>query len=118
MLKVCNTQSCPCKTCRDVQRDFDIKYDGEHVLKVGNGTLQVYCEGMHRNNPKEFLTLQSDPRENYSEIFSKRLRNGRTCPNNGRRQARCPECIDYSASGVTFFKRVRIDIKRMTIIRK
>uniref|UniRef100_A0A7M5V8I3 A disintegrin and metalloproteinase with thrombospondin motifs 9 n=2 Tax=Clytia hemisphaerica TaxID=252671 RepID=A0A7M5V8I3_9CNID len=116
VLKVCNTHSCPRESCRDVQRDFDIKFDGEHTLQVPGGTLSIFCEGMHRNNPKEFITLKSDPRENYSEIFSKRLRNGRSCPNNGRRQQECEDCIDYPASGVTFFKKVRIDIKRMTLI--
>ena len=106
----------------------NIKVDGEHELQLPDQTstgqsgsknkITVFCEGMHRSNPKEFITLKSDPRENYSEIFGKRLRNGRSCPNNGRRQQECPDCIEYRASGVTFFKKVRIDIKRMTLIRK
>lgn len=118
MFKQCNVHNCPCRTCRDVQQNLRVKYDGEHRLELDDQKLTVYCEGMHRNNPKEFITLKSDPRENYSEIYGERLRDGDECPNNGKRQIPCVGCIDYAASGVTFFKKVRIDLRRRTIIRK
>ena len=116
--KVCNTHACPLLSCRNVQRDLGINFDGENTLQVGNQSLVVYCEGMHRDNPKEYITLKADPRENYSEIYGKRLRRGNTCPNKGRRQIPCADCLDYTASGMTFFKKVRLDIRRMRIVCK
>lgn len=114
----CNVYSCPWKSCRDVQQNMQLQFDGEHSLTIDEHKLTVYCEGMHRNNPKEFITLRSDPRENYSEIYGERLRDADKCPNDGKRQIPCVDCIDYATSGVTFFKKIRIDIRRKTIIRK
>ena len=115
--KVCNIHPCPARSCRDVRRNTGIHYDGEHRLLVpGGDMLEVYCEGMSRNNPREFITLKADPKDNYSEIYGKRLRKWNTCPNRGRRLETCDDCIDYAASGLTFFKKVRIDIRRMVLI--
>ena len=73
---------------------------------------------MHRNNPKEYISLMADPKENYAEIYNKRLQQEDLCPDNGTRQISCLNCIDYNASGVTFFKKLRLDIRKMIIIRK
>lgn len=117
-MKVCNTNNCPQRTCRDVKKDLSVTFDGEQILEIGNQTVLVYCEGMHRSNPKEFITLKTDPKENYSEIYGKRLRKKNVCPEKGRRQIPCKNCIDYTASGITYFKKIRIDIRKMTIVRK
>ncbi|XP_047146092.1 A disintegrin and metalloproteinase with thrombospondin motifs 9 isoform X1 [Hydra vulgaris] len=114
--KVCNIQDCPLRTCRDIQKKFSVYSDGEHTLLIKNKTLSIYCEGMHRNNPKEYITLIADKKQNYAEIYNKRLQPGFLCPENGRRQISCPNCFDYAASGVSFFKKLRLDIRNMVII--
>lgn len=115
--KSCNTHTCPAKSCRDIQLQLGISYDGEHQILIGNGDIiDVYCEGMNRNNPREFVTLKADPRDNFSEIYGKRLREFSTCPEGGRRLRKCENCLDYDSSGLTFFKKVRIDVRRMVII--
>uniref|UniRef100_T2M4C5 A disintegrin and metalloproteinase with thrombospondin motifs 9 n=1 Tax=Hydra vulgaris TaxID=6087 RepID=T2M4C5_HYDVU len=114
--KVCNIQDCPLRTCRDIQKKFSVYSDGEHTLLIKNKTLSIYCEGMHRNNPKEYITLIADKKQNYAEIYNKRLQPGFLCPENGRRQISCPNCFDFTASGVSFFKKLRLDIRNMVII--
>ena len=42
--------------------------------------------------PKEYLTLHTGERENYSEIYGKRLMEPNSCPNNGTRDENC-ECV-------------------------
>ena len=115
---VCNINTCPLRTCRDVKENFAVNFDGEQELLFGNSIITVYCEGMQRTNPKEFITLKADREENYSEIYDKRLRKWNVCPNAGNRQNTCKNCIDYTASGITYFKKIRLDIRRMVIVRK
>lgn len=115
-MKVCNTYNCPFASCRDIKVDLNVKFDGEQTLHVGNQSLLVYCEGMHRHNPKEYITLKTDPKENFAEIYGKRLTDSKQCPNGGERQIPCKDCVDYTASGVTFFKKVRFDVKRVAIV--
>ena len=115
---VCNINACPLRSCRDVKENFAVNFDGEQELLFGKSIITVYCEGMQRTNPKEFITLKADPEENYSEIYDKRLRKWNVCPNAGNRQKSCKNCIDYTASGITYFKKIRLDVRRMVIVRK
>ena len=58
---VCNINACPLRSCRDVKENFAVNFDGEQELLFGKSIITVYCEGMQRTNPKEFITLKADP---------------------------------------------------------
>eukprot|EP00794_Sanderia_malayensis_P005938 gene5938-6628_t len=80
-IRACNTHSCPPMSCSDVQLNLGILLDGEHLLMTKEKKyLKVYCEGMGSGRPREYITLKAASTENYSEIYSKRLRNRRSVP--------------------------------------
>ncbi|XP_065066559.1 A disintegrin and metalloproteinase with thrombospondin motifs 9-like [Rhopilema esculentum] len=115
--RVCNAHSCPPMSCRDVQQQQGIFSDGERLLLSRDKKfVKVYCEGMSTNRPREFITLRTGATDNYSEIYGKRLRNRKTCPNNGTKIKHCPNCLEFSSSGTTYFSKIRIDFKRLILI--
>lgn len=38
--------------------------------------LQIYCSGMHLENPKEYLTLVKGEADNFSEVYGYRYKSG------------------------------------------
>ncbi|RUS77628.1 hypothetical protein EGW08_014603, partial [Elysia chlorotica] len=74
---------------------------------------------MRSREPKEYISLTQNTRENYAEVFGKRLREANTCPNDGKRPSEdCAECRhrDYSEAKNATFAKIRIDLPTLTII--
>ena len=59
--------------CKSVQKLSDSKIDGEYELQVFGHDNQItevfiYCDSMHTDNPKEFISLPSGPDKNFVKI--------------------------------------------------
>uniref|UniRef100_A0A915JS95 GON domain-containing protein n=1 Tax=Romanomermis culicivorax TaxID=13658 RepID=A0A915JS95_ROMCU len=95
--------------------------DGVYEVLVHGKRLEVYCRNMNSSMPQEYLPLRSfsginNARRNFAEFYSKRLLYPFTCPFNGNRNDSCicaPE--GSSKSGITFYKKLRLDLKNMKI---
>ncbi|XP_072277315.1 A disintegrin and metalloproteinase with thrombospondin motifs 9 [Pyxicephalus adspersus] len=112
-----NTHDCDLPhSCQDVKRRRGVSEDGEHYIMVEEKIIKVYCSGMQSDNPKEYVTLVSDEVENFSEVFGYRLQNPTECPYNGSRREDCPCRKDYTASGLSTFSKVRLDLTTLQII--
>ncbi|XP_015110053.1 A disintegrin and metalloproteinase with thrombospondin motifs gon-1 isoform X1 [Diachasma alloeum] len=113
----CNQRRCGPLTCLEAQKKFKSTGDGEYTLLIGGKNMSIYCHDMATSEPREYLTLPAGDRENYAEIYDKRLLDPRTCPYNGLRNDSC-ECVTErgTISGRTMFKRVRIDVAKLIII--
>ena len=91
--------------------------DGEYEILLGGRNITVYCHDIN-STAKEFLTLPTGERENYSEVFGLRLINPDSCPNNGSRQS-CPCVTDDSPRvGVTVWTKISLNISSLSINRK
>ena len=92
--------------------------DGEYVIYVRpecNTPMKVYCYGMNTSSPKEFVTLPAGVQNNYAYIYAKRLPHR---PYSARYKCSgLPGAMNYSAAGLTKFRKVRVDLERMAIIR-
>ena len=70
---------------------------------------------MNTSHPKEFITLPAGANRNYAYIYGRRLPHR---PYTAR--YRCsgrPGKVNYSGAGLTKFRKVRLDVARMAIIR-
>ncbi|XP_037388444.1 A disintegrin and metalloproteinase with thrombospondin motifs 9 [Pygocentrus nattereri] len=115
--KTCSNPSCHLPTsCRHVQIQAGVVSDGEQVLSVQGKALKIFCSEMNTDNPKEYITLTSGERENFSEVFGFRLLDPMQCPSNLSRREDCQCRRDYTAAGLSTFTRVRLDLSKMTII--
>ncbi|KAK0098756.1 hypothetical protein PV326_004035 [Microctonus aethiopoides] len=113
----CNQRRCGPLTCLEAKKKFKTIKDGEYILLIGGRNMTIYCHGMTTDEPTEYLTLPSGERENYAEIYDKKLKNLDTCPFNGQRNDNSILVEDVDRiSGRTMFKRVRIDVARLIII--
>ncbi|XP_058791063.1 A disintegrin and metalloproteinase with thrombospondin motifs 9 [Phymastichus coffea] len=114
----CNQKLCVGPTtCLEVQTRLKTNVDGEYTILVGGRYMSIYCHAMDANEPTEYLTLPTGERENYAEIYDKRLRDPTICPYNGIRNDSC-ECADGTdaIAGRTMFKRIRIDVHILHVI--
>ena len=94
-----------------------------HLSRYCYCLFQIYCSGMNTSHPREYINIRSAEKDNYAEVFKKRLRRAATCPSGDARSPSCPDCLrsrDYSRAGVTHFNRVRINItsSHITVISK
>ena len=77
--------------------------------------MKVYCHGMNTSSPKEFLTLPAGVQNNYAYIYAKKLPHR---PYSARYNCSGkPGAMNYSAAGLTKFRKVRVDLTRMAIVR-
>ncbi|XP_044585888.1 A disintegrin and metalloproteinase with thrombospondin motifs 9 isoform X2 [Cotesia glomerata] len=113
----CNQRRCGPLTCLEAQRRLKSTKDGEYTLLIGGKNMSIYCHDMGTSEPREYLTLPAGDRENYAEIYDKRLNDPNTCPFGGQRNDSC-DCFDNrgTVSGRTMFKRVRIDVAKLIIM--
>ncbi|XP_053973328.1 A disintegrin and metalloproteinase with thrombospondin motifs 9-like isoform X2 [Hylaeus volcanicus] len=112
----CNQRKCYPVSCLEAKKYFKTTNDTEYTLIVSGRSMSIYCHGMATSEPKEYLTLVAGPRENYAEIYDKRLIDSRTCPYNGQRNNSCDCATDVGTiSGKTMFKRVRLDPVKLYI---
>ncbi|XP_015608491.1 A disintegrin and metalloproteinase with thrombospondin motifs 20 isoform X2 [Cephus cinctus] len=113
----CNQQRCGFLSCADVKKRFKSARDGEYNLFVGGKKMMIYCHNMISDRPLEYLTLPAGARENYAEIYDKKLLNPHMCPYNGQRNDSCACATDHERiSGKTDFERVRLDVTKLYII--
>lgn len=115
--KACISPACHLPTsCSDIQSQKGLLSDGEQLLIVQGKQLKIYCAGMRTDRPREYVTLRTGDADNFSEVFGFRLNNPTECPYNGSRREDCPCRKDYTASGLSTFSRVRVDLSEMQII--
>ena len=92
--------------------------DGEYEIVLGGKNVSVYCHSMNTSTPKEFISLPSGERENYSEVFGMRLLDPHSCPSNVTRDT-CPCVVDKSPRvGMTVWTKISINITALSINRK
>ena len=60
-------------------------------------------------SPKEFITLESGPENNYAIIYGQRLQDRYSCSGPARAKL-------YAERGTTKFSKVRLDLRTMTVI--
>ena len=91
--------------------------DGEYLIYVRpecNTPMKVYCHGMNTSSPKEFITLPAGVQNNYAYIYAKRLPHR---PYSARYKCSgTPGRMNYTAAGLSRFRKVRVDLSRMAII--
>ena len=76
--------------------------------------MKVYCHGMNTSSPKEFITLPAGVQNNYAYIYAKRLPHR---PYSARYKCSgTPGRMNYTAAGLSRFRKVRVDLSRMAII--
>lgn len=77
--------------------------------------MKVYCHGMNTSSPKEFVTLPAGVQNNYAYIYAKRLPHR---PYSARYKCSGkPGTLNYTEAGLTKFRKVRVDLPRMAIVR-
>ncbi|EDO44376.1 predicted protein, partial [Nematostella vectensis] len=115
--RVCQLIECTPRTCREIQLTSGLQADGEHVLQVQGKLLKIYCHGMTTDDPKEYISLKTGSKDNFAEVYTKKLLDPNQCPSNGKHVDSCA-CYsqDYIDSGSSYFTKLRIDIVKMKII--
>ncbi|XP_015439525.1 PREDICTED: A disintegrin and metalloproteinase with thrombospondin motifs 9 [Dufourea novaeangliae] len=114
----CNQRKCYPISCLDAKDYYRTNIDSEYSLLVGGRNMSIYCHDMSTSQPKEYLTLPAGSRENYAEIYDKRLIDSQSCPYNRWRNNNSCGCATNtgSISGKTMFRRVRIDPIKLYIL--
>lgn len=113
----CYNGPCYASSCKQLKEQTSIRHDGSYKLFVHGRLLEIYCRNMKQSVPQEFLTLLAGDSENYSEIYSYRLKRTKTCPNNGTRQEPCDDCrySPYRIAGKTSFTKLKMDILTLKV---
>lgn len=125
----CNQKRCTTlKSCLDIKRHLQTSTDAEYEISIPNAharnrnhrrfIVKVYCFHMNTDAPKEFISLPNDGRDNYAEVYDKRLIDAETCPFNGQRNDNYCDCIlsDSGLAGLTVFRKIRLNITTMQLI--
>ncbi|KAG1667923.1 A disintegrin and metalloproteinase with thrombospondin motifs 9 [Nymphon striatum] len=115
--RICWLRPCAMMNCKDVQKRLYNYRDGEYYLFVQGKKVKMYCASMNTSSPREYITLASGQTENYSEIYSKRLLQPKSCPANGQRDENCACRNDYKLrAGFTSFRKIRLNITTLQVI--
>ena len=92
--------------------------DGEYLIYATtkcNNPIKVYCFAMNSSYPKEFITLSAGADKNYAYVYGRRLP---FRPYSARYRCRGkPGYHDYSAAVLTKFRKLRLDLSRLAIVR-
>ncbi|CAG0917322.1 unnamed protein product [Notodromas monacha] len=114
----CNRRPCGYYSCSEVKRLQNVTMDGDQILTVGGRNATFYCYGMSTDSPAEYLTLITGERENYAEIYNKRLIQPETCPDGGNRRENCA-CFEEDdkkqRAGLTVFSRIRVNVTSLRV---
>lgn len=117
--KPCYLKPCYVSSCGELKEQMSVMTDGEYSLYIQGTFLEVYCHRM-RSQPVEYITLPAGEKENYSEVYDKRLRQPDTCPGNGTRvnASSCGNCLakPYRRAGLTSYSKIRINITSLRVI--
>ncbi|XP_062522651.1 A disintegrin and metalloproteinase with thrombospondin motifs 20-like isoform X2 [Corticium candelabrum] len=111
----CSGNVCPqnesASSCAAWQRK-GFRDDGEYTINKQGKILQLYCYGMAKGNPLEYLTLPSGPSKNFGHIYSYQWNKAiAPCPVNYTRL----NFINYTDRGSSQFSKVRIHLNSMEI---
>ncbi|XP_064632863.1 A disintegrin and metalloproteinase with thrombospondin motifs 9-like [Lineus longissimus] len=115
--KLCYLRPCYANSCKELRSMTSIRQDGHYRLIIQGHLAEVYCKGMKRSGPIEYISLKAGWEGNYAEVYGKRLLNYSSCPYNGARNINC-DCAksEYTRSGFTGYSKVRLDLKTMRLI--
>lgn len=104
------------RSCKEVKQQLKTTQNKEYMLQINGRPAKVYCYKMDMREPEEFVSLKAG-RENFAEIYDRRLRDLESCPYYGERNDDC-DCvqISFERSGHTVFWKVRLNITSMQII--
>ena len=96
---------------------LNIYEDGEQNIVLGGRNVTVHCHNMNTTTPREYLTLPTGEKENYSEVFGMRLMSPDTCPQNASRDS-CP-CVqdDSPRVGMSVWTKINLNITSLSINR-
>ena len=105
-------------SCTGLKSAGIAKSDGEYLIYQRPECtipIKVYCHGLNTSQPKEYLTLPAGGDDNYAFIYAKRLLRR---PYSARYKCSGPTGeLDYSSAGKTKFRKLRIDLTTMRVIR-
>ena len=91
-------------SCQALKEKGLASIDGEYLINPSNtcdSPIKVHCYGMNTESPKEYITLQSGPLNNYAIVYDKRM------PLDDKYQCSSePSNIVYSKAGNTRFRKV------------
>ncbi|CAH1132157.1 unnamed protein product [Ceutorhynchus assimilis] len=112
----CNQWMCLYKSCRDIQHYMRTKENKDYMVSLRGRPVNVYCYKMDTAEPQEYISLHPD-KENYAEIYDRRLSDLNSCPYNGERRDNCHcDIVQPDRSGVTKFWKVRLNITSLRIM--
>ncbi|KAF7271026.1 hypothetical protein GWI33_016056 [Rhynchophorus ferrugineus] len=112
----CNQFKCLYGSCKEIKQRTGTKENKDYVISLRGQTVKIYCYRMDTPEPQEFISLDPD-KENYAELYAKRLMDLNTCPYNGVRRDNCRcDQISQDRHGFTKFWKVRLNITLMQII--
>ncbi|XP_054721410.1 A disintegrin and metalloproteinase with thrombospondin motifs 9-like [Uloborus diversus] len=113
----CFKRPCQAISCLDFRERANITRDGEQEIFVRGRYVKIYCSRMNTSKPQEYITLIRGEQDNYSEVYSKRLKNPNSCPYRGARYDSCECTSDESiGAGLTTYQRIAINITSLKII--
>lgn len=97
-------------SCKSIQSRRSVRENGDYVLNIRGKPVDVYCHDMNTLKPKEYIPLPHG--DNYAVYYDKRTVDRNRCPRHEGETYR-----DQSLpSGVTHFKKVRLDLHRLSVI--
>ena len=104
------------ESCLDLKQQTGVDRDGEYQILFAGKNITVFCHQMNTSLPKEYLTLHSGEKENFSEIYGKRLMEPNSCPNNGTRNDDC-ECVSDAQrrQGFTSFNKIKLNVTSLKV---
>lgn len=112
----CYPRPCAAINCLDFRIRGNITEDGEQDIYLRGRYVRIFCSKMNTSQPQEYITLPRGEQDNYSEVYSKRLKNASTCPYRGARFDACDcETDDVMNSGLTSFQRIAINITTLSV---
>lgn len=97
-------------SCKSIQEQRNVRQNGNYILNIRGKPVEIHCHDMNTEQPKEYIRLPAG--ENYAIYYDKRSSDKNRCP-----RTEADTYKDYSLpSGVTHFKKVRLDLHRLVVI--
>lgn len=97
-------------SCKSIQSRRNVRQNGDYVLNIRGKPVEIYCDAMNTVKPKEYIPLPDG--ENFAIYYDKRSLDRYRCPRTEGETYK-----DNSLpSGVTHFKKVRLDLHKLAII--
>ncbi|XP_030747517.1 A disintegrin and metalloproteinase with thrombospondin motifs 9 isoform X2 [Sitophilus oryzae] len=112
----CNQFRCLYKSCKEIKHHMKTKENKDYIISLQGRPVKIHCYKMDTPEPQEYITLHPD-KDNYAEMYDKRLMNLNSCPYDGNRRDNCHcDQISPERHGFTKFWKVGLNITSMQII--